>query len=54
MGRRRFLLTTLAAAVAAPLSAQAQRPTRMHRIAYISAVGPEYSRFSRFQEGLRS
>jgi hypothetical protein len=37
--RRRFLLTSLAGALAAPLAAQAQRAIGLHRIGYL-APGP--------------
>ena len=36
MDRRRFLLTSLAGAVAAPLAAEAQQAARIARIGYLS------------------
>jgi ABC transporter substrate binding protein len=46
MDRRRFLLTSLAGAFAAPLAAGAQQRTRIHRIGVLStADGPEWEAF---------
>jgi ABC-type uncharacterized transport system substrate-binding protein len=46
MDRRRFLLTSLAGAFAAPLAAGAQQRTRIHRIGVLStADGPEWGAF---------
>ena len=38
MDRRRFLLTSLAGALAAPLAAGAQQPARTVRIGYLSPM----------------
>jgi putative ABC transport system substrate-binding protein len=40
MDRRRFLLTSLAGAVAAPFAAEAQKATKLPRIGYLSAFSP--------------
>jgi putative ABC transport system substrate-binding protein len=40
MDRRRFLLTSLAGALAAPLAAGAQQAGKVYRIGYLSAGGP--------------
>ena len=52
MNRRAFV-TGLGAVLARPIVTEAQRSAKMHHIAYISAVDPENSRFSGFQQGLR-
>jgi putative tryptophan/tyrosine transport system substrate-binding protein len=41
--RRRFLLTSLAGALAAPLAAEAQQAGRMYRIGYLGEGAPEYA-----------
>jgi putative ABC transport system substrate-binding protein len=54
MNRRRFLLTSLAGAVAAPLAVDAQQPGRGYRIGYIAISAPDASpSFAAFQQGLR-
>jgi len=58
MDRRRFLLTSLAGALAAPLSAAAQRTgKRVPRIGYLWAGGPSspivISVLDGFRQGLR-
>jgi putative tryptophan/tyrosine transport system substrate-binding protein len=52
MDRRRFLLTSLAGVLAAPLAAEAQGPPRVPRIGYLTAslVTPFHAGF---REGLR-
>jgi putative ABC transport system substrate-binding protein len=40
MDRRRFLLTSLASALAAPVVADAQRPTRVRRVGILAEVSP--------------
>ena len=44
MDRRRFLLTSLAGAVAAPLVAEAQKAGKVYRIAVLSSGGPDQER----------
>ena len=44
MDRRRFLLTSLAGAIAAPLAAGAQPPGKIARIGVVSSGGPEQER----------
>jgi hypothetical protein len=41
MDRRRFLLTSLAGALAAPLAPEAQQAGRTHRIGILSSRTPE-------------
>ena len=57
MDRRRFLLTSLAGALAVPLAAEAQQPPRVPRIGYLSEARAEakaeQSRVAAFQQGLR-
>jgi putative ABC transport system substrate-binding protein len=49
---RRAFVAAMAAVIAAP-PAEAQRPVKVHRIAYLSPVGAQDSRFSGLQQGLR-
>ena len=55
MDRRRFLLTSLAGAIAAPLTAEAQQATKMSRIGYLSAASAEAdkNRFAHFRRGMQ-
>src|SRR5215831_3935128 len=57
MDRRRFLLTSLVGALAAPLAAGAQHPPKVPRIGYLSLARAEAeaekSRVAAFQQGLR-
>jgi putative ABC transport system substrate-binding protein len=53
MDRRRFLLTSVAGALAAPLVAEAQRPGKVHRIGVLSPDSPPPGLFEAFQERLR-
>ena len=53
MDRRRFLLTSLAGALAAPLAAEAQRSGKVHRIGVLSPDSPPPGLFEAFQERLR-
>jgi putative ABC transport system substrate-binding protein len=57
MDRRRFLLTALAGAVAAPLIAEAQLPGQVPRVGYISPGSSSdpfrQRRFEAFRQGLR-
>jgi hypothetical protein len=39
--RRRFLVTSLAGALAAPLITEAQRPERLYRIGMLERTSPE-------------
>jgi putative ABC transport system substrate-binding protein len=55
MDRRRFLLTSLAGAIARPLAAEAQQAGRVYRIAYLgnSSAALEAELVSAFRDGLR-
>jgi putative tryptophan/tyrosine transport system substrate-binding protein len=55
MERRRFLLTSLAGALAAPLGAEAQPPGKIARVGLVSSGGPEQERslISELRELLR-
>jgi putative ABC transport system substrate-binding protein len=55
MDRRRFLLTSLAGALAAPLTAAAQLPTKIWRIGYLGPVSPSAGArlLESFRQGLR-
>ena len=55
MDRRRFLLTSLAGAVAAALAAEAQQKGKMWRIGYLSMGSPDIDKawVAAFQRGLR-
>jgi len=55
MNRRRFLLTALAGALAAPLAAWAQPVGKLWRVGYLSSssVQRERVRAAAFQQGLR-
>jgi len=44
MDRRRFLLTSLAGALAMPRASEAQQPGRMYRIGVLSSGGPDQER----------
>jgi putative tryptophan/tyrosine transport system substrate-binding protein len=56
MDRRRFLLTSLAGAFAAPVGAEAQRVGKVYRIGYLAVTAPTRGTlplWEAFQEGLR-
>src|SRR5262249_36577820 len=55
MDRRRFLVTSLAGALAMPLAAEAQRAEKVPRMGYLSAVSAEAdkSRIAGLRQGLR-
>jgi putative ABC transport system substrate-binding protein len=53
MDRRRFLLTSLAGALAAPLGAGAQQAGKVYRIGVLSPDSPPPGLFEAFQERLR-
>jgi putative tryptophan/tyrosine transport system substrate-binding protein len=54
MNRRRFLLTSLAGAIAAPLAAEAQQPGKVARVGVLSQLSPEDTpQISALREGLR-
>jgi putative tryptophan/tyrosine transport system substrate-binding protein len=57
MDRRRFLLTSLAGVLAAPLAAEAQQGDQISRVGYLSPGSPSdpvrLRRFSAFRQGLR-
>jgi putative ABC transport system substrate-binding protein len=54
MDRRRFLLTSLAGALAAPLAAESQTPGKVPRIAFLTTTAPGGSPTTdAFQHGLR-
>jgi len=53
MDRRRFLLTSLAGAVAAPLAVDAQQAGKIPRIGYLSLAPGSSARSEALQEGLR-
>jgi len=57
MDRRRFLLTSLAGALAVPLTAEAQRAGRVPRVGVLSPGNPPprdaFHQRARFEEGLR-
>jgi putative ABC transport system substrate-binding protein len=55
MNRRRFLLTSLAGAVAVPLGAEGQQAGRVHRIGFLGNTTPalEANLVGPFREGLR-
>jgi putative ABC transport system substrate-binding protein len=57
MDRRRFLLTSMAGALAAPLAAGAQQPGQLPRVGYISPGSSSepfrQRRFEAFRQGLR-
>jgi len=55
MDRRRFLLTSLAGAFAAPLAAEAQRPSQVRQIGYLQAhvSGLPGAFYEVLREGLR-
>ena len=55
MDRRRFLLTSLAGALAAPLGAEAQRAGKIPRIGFLATPAAEVikSRVAAFEEALR-
>ena len=43
MDRRRFLLTSMAGAVAAPVAVQAQQPGKVYRLGYLSLLSASSS-----------
>jgi putative ABC transport system substrate-binding protein len=55
MDRRRFLLTSVAGALAAPLAAEAQQAGRVHRIGFLAGGSPGSSapNVAQFRQGLR-
>ena len=53
MNRRRFLLTSLAGAFAAPLAADAQQAGRVVRIGWLQPTPPSDARVAGFRQGLR-
>jgi putative ABC transport system substrate-binding protein len=53
MDRRRFLLTALAGALAAPLATQAQQATKMYRVGILSTATESNSRTQNLIQGLR-
>ena len=55
MDRRRFLLTSLAGVLAAPLAAEAQQAGKVYRVGYLSAASQEaYEHLSQaFLRGLK-
>jgi putative ABC transport system substrate-binding protein len=54
MDRRRFVLTSLAGALAVPLGAEAQQPAKVYRIGYLSTGLSTSNPFvEEFREGLR-
>jgi putative ABC transport system substrate-binding protein len=53
MDRRRFVLTSLAGALAAPLASEAQQPGKVYRIGYLSSNPPETFRVHVFRQALR-
>ena len=56
MDRRRFLLSSLAGVLAAPLAAEAQRVGKVYRIGYLAVTAPVPATlpiWEAFQEGLR-
>jgi putative ABC transport system substrate-binding protein len=55
MDRRRFLLTSLAGALAAPLAAEAQQAGKTYRVAYLAATprSANQALLGRFQQGMR-
>jgi putative ABC transport system substrate-binding protein len=50
--RRRFLVTSLASALTAPLSAGAQQAAKVYRIGYLDLLEP-HDLFEALREGLR-
>jgi len=53
MNRRRFLLTALAGALAAPLTAAAQQPSKVYRIGFLRGGQPPETYVEGLQQGLR-
>jgi putative ABC transport system substrate-binding protein len=54
MDRRRFLLTSLAGALAGPLAGEAQQAGKVHRIAYVASTPPTSQKpWDAFLQGLR-
>jgi|RhiMetdeSRZDD1v2_1073273.scaffolds.fasta_scaffold76796_3 ABC-type uncharacterized transport system substrate-binding protein len=53
MNRRRFLLTSLAGALAAPLAAEAQQAEKVYRIGFLRAGQPPETYIEGFRAGLR-
>jgi putative tryptophan/tyrosine transport system substrate-binding protein len=54
MDRRRFLLTSLAGALAAPLGAEAQQAGKAYRIGFLRSGPPPREYVEGFQQGLRA
>jgi ABC transporter substrate binding protein len=53
MDRRRFLLTSLAGALAAPLAGEAQQAGKVYRIGFLRPGPPPKNFIEAFQQGLR-
>ena len=53
MGRRRFLLTSLAGALAAPLGVEAQQPGKAHKLGFLAFSPADASLDGAFRRGLR-
>jgi len=55
MDRRRFMLTSVAGALAAPLAAEAQQARRIYRVGVLEvrAVGSNATNLAAFRQGLR-
>jgi putative ABC transport system substrate-binding protein len=53
MDRRRFLLTSLAGALAAPLAAEAQQAGKVYRVGFLRAGEPPRFWIDEFRDGLR-
>jgi putative tryptophan/tyrosine transport system substrate-binding protein len=54
MDRRRFLLTSVAGAIAAPLAAEAQQAGKVYRIGYLSTRSSTAAPVAPFRQGLRA
>jgi len=52
MGRRRFLLTSLAGALAAPLGVEAQQPGKAHKLGFLAFSPADASLDGAFRRGL--
>jgi hypothetical protein len=53
MGRRRFLLTSLAGALAAPLGVEAQQEGKAHKLGFLAFSPADASLDGAFRRGLR-
>jgi putative ABC transport system substrate-binding protein len=53
MDRRRFLVTSLAGAVAAPLAAGAQPPAKVWRVGVMTSLSPSHALWVAFHDALR-